>query len=123
MARKKTSARAKPAKKKRGAKKAKTGARKVKAVAKRSATKSARKPVKAKARKAASRAGKKKEVLGEGNYTASRNFRKQETAFVQRNKRKIPALGKAAEKALEGPEGADLRAAEAEARSHSMPED
>ena len=35
------------------------------------------------------------------------------------NKAKIPDMGKAAEKALEGPEGDSLRAAEAEAAGHS----
>jgi hypothetical protein len=131
MARKKSPSRAKPAKKKRPIKKIGAG-KKIKAgkkAVKRVTAKTARRPAKSKTRKAKTRkttpvkrSAKKKEVLGEGNYTASRNFREKETAFVQRNKSKIPAMGKAAEKALEGPEGADLRAAEAEARSHTMPE-
>ncbi len=38
---------------------------------------------------------------------------------MKANKAKIPALGKAAEDALEGPEGDELRAAEAEAAGHA----
>ncbi|HEY5047981.1 MAG TPA: hypothetical protein VII49_08195 [Rhizomicrobium sp.] len=59
------------------------------------------------------------DVPGEGNYTAARRFRAQEGEFVARNKDKIPQMGKAAAKALDGPEGADLRKAEDRARSHS----
>jgi hypothetical protein len=88
--------------------------------AKRSKAKHAKAPVR-KAKKAAKPARKavRKEVLGEGNYTASREFRDAETNFVKKNKARIPAMGKAAEKALEGPEGDDLRHAEEEAKSHS----
>jgi len=111
---KKSSARAKPAKRRRATPKRKpvkaaTGPKRAKAKTRKT------KPAKA-VRKVKSA---RKEVLGEGNYTASRNFRKSETAFVQRNKRRIPKLGKEAQAALEGPEGKDLLAAEAEARSHS----
>jgi hypothetical protein len=66
--------------------------------------------------------GKKKPVtreFGEGNYKASKRFRDSEEAFVKKNKSKIPGLGKAAEDALDGPEGASLRAAEASAASHA----
>lgn len=59
------------------------------------------------------------DVPGEGNYSAARRFRKDETAFVERNKDKIPGMGKDAEKALEGKEGKALREAEDRARSHS----
>ncbi len=41
---------------------------------------------------------------------------------MKANKAKIPALGKAAEDALAGPEGDSLRAAEAEAASHAVGE-
>jgi hypothetical protein len=61
----------------------------------------------------------RKEVFGEGNYTASREFRDQETAFVRRNRNKIEAMGEEAEAALEGDEGEELEQAEEEARSHS----
>jgi hypothetical protein len=112
----------KPAKAKKivKAKKAKKPVRKV--ASKKPVRKTAAK--KAPVKKApAKKAKKSREVLGEGNYTASRRFRTEETAFVKRNKAKIPAMGKAAEAALEGPEGKDLLAAEAEARSHAhMPE-
>jgi hypothetical protein len=100
----------------------KTKARKAKA-AKRTAAKRAvpkRKVVPKRAKPASRRpAAAKKDVIGEGNYTASRNFRAKETAFVKRNKAKIRAMGKAAEDALEGPQGDALRAAEAEARGHA----
>jgi hypothetical protein len=129
MARKKkrSPTRAKPAKKRRVAvkragvkskpvkRKPAKPARGKKPVARSKAKTRKTKPV---ARKAVRKSGRK-DVLGEGNYTASRNFREQETAFVQRNKSRIPKLGKEAETALEGPEGKDLLAAEAEARGHS----
>ncbi|HEY4123189.1 MAG TPA: hypothetical protein VGM36_01165 [Rhizomicrobium sp.] len=60
-----------------------------------------------------------KDVIGEGNYTASREFRKDQTDFVQRNKSRISKLGKQAERALDGPEGDELRQAEEEGRSHA----
>jgi hypothetical protein len=53
--------------------------------------------------------------FGEGNYKASKRFRTEQETFVKKNKAKIPAMGKAAEDALAGPEGDDLRAAEAAA--------
>jgi hypothetical protein len=130
---KKKKTKAKPAKKRvKAAKAAKTRkpvkakkivkAKKAKPPARKAA---AKKPVRnTAAKKAPARKAKKsREVLGEGNYTASRRFRTEETAFVKRNKARIPAMGKAAEAALDGPEGKDLLAAEAEARSHAhMPE-
>ena len=73
---------------------------------------------KAKAKKSAARA-KKKQIVGEGDYQASRSFLKDEADFVKRHSREIPAMGKDAEAALEGPEGGELRAAEEEARSHN----
>lgn len=63
------------------------------------------------------------DVYGEGNYTASRNFRRAEEGFVRRNRRDIPKMGKEAEDALEGPEGNELNAAEDEARSHAAGEE
>ncbi len=62
---------------------------------------------------------KKKQIVGEGDYKASRSFLKDEAAFVKRHAAEIPAMGQAAEAALEGPDGGALRAAEEEARSHS----
>ena len=129
------------AKKKKKAKKAskavkarKTPAKKSKAkkVAKRpakKAKKAARKTVKAAAKKAPARkavvakkkapAKKKKQIVGEGDYAASKSFDKDQASFVAKNKANIPAMGQAAEKALEGPEGAALREAEAAAAARS----
>ena len=90
----------------------KSKARKVKKVARKAA-----KPKAKIAKKAAPK--KKKQIVGEGDYQASRSFLKDEAAFVKRHSAEIPAMGKAAEAALEGPEGGSLRAAEEEARSHS----
>jgi len=65
------------------------------------------------------KAGGTEDVKGEGNYSASRRFDTEEAKFVERNKQKIPQMGKDAEKALDGPEGDELRKAEDRARSHS----
>ena len=115
MAVKKKSKSKKAAKpKKAAAKKSKKPAKKakksVKAAAKRAPAK------KAKAKKAPA---KKKKVIGEGDYAASRTFLKDQSGFVAKNKAKIRSLGKAAETALEGPEGNALREAEATAAARS----
>jgi len=60
-----------------------------------------------------------KKAIGEGDYAASRRFDKDEASFVKKNKASIPAMGKEAEKALDGPEGAALRDAEATAAARS----
>jgi len=88
-----------------------------KKVAKRRAVKTAvrRAPVK----KAAARKKSASREFGEGNYKASKRFRAKEEAFVKRNRSKIPAMGKAAEAELEGPKGADLMKAAADAASHA----
>jgi DNA-binding protein HU-beta len=118
-------ARAKKALPRKSKKAAKTRkARKTKAPAKKAVKAAARKtqatraPAKKtiKARKAAAT---KKPIMGEGDYAASERFRKDETSFVEKNKAKIAGLGKAAEKALEGPEGDALRDAEATAAARS----
>ena len=57
--------------------------------------------------------------MGEGDYAASRKFDKDQASFVKRNKAKIPEMGKEAERALDGPEGDSLRAAEQEAMNRS----
>ncbi len=102
------------AKKKKKAKRT-TGAAKVKrAPAKRS---KAKKAGKAKTSKAPAK--KKMQAVGEGDYAASKSFLKDQSSFVAKNKAKIPAMGKAAEKALEGPEGDGLREAEATAAARS----
>ncbi len=114
----------KAAKKKAPAKKAvkktakKAPARKAKKAIKK---KPVKKTVKAAVKKAPAKkkAVKKKQIVGEGDYAASRAFDKDQANFVKRNKAKIPELGKAAEAALDGPEGDALRAAEAEAAGRS----
>jgi hypothetical protein len=130
----------KKAKKTSGGRKAKKaqktkGARKTKKTAKRPAKKSSRKASKktatakkAPARKASSSGKKsapkkKSQTKGEGDYAASRAFLKDQAGFVEKNKGKIPAMGREAADALEGPQGDALRAAEADAadRSRDMP--
>lgn len=62
---------------------------------------------------------KKKDVHGEGNYTAARNFRESEEKFVAKNKDKIPGLGREAQEMYDSPQGRDLKQAEKRAKSHS----
>jgi hypothetical protein len=120
----------KAAKKKSATGKARKSARKA-PVKKTAKKKSARKAAPAKAAKAAAPrkakkpaakkpvAKKKAQIVGEGDYAASRAFLSDQAAFVKRNKAAIPEMGKDAEAALDGPEGAALRAAEAEAASRA----
>lgn len=103
-------ARKSPAKKSRPAKKAK------KTPAKKKTVKAAKK--KAPAKRTAKKA-KKKRTVGEGDYQGSRAFLKDQSSFVEKNRSRIPAMGEAAEKALEGPEGDALRDAEAAAAGRS----
>ncbi|HEY5346949.1 MAG TPA: hypothetical protein VIJ72_02065 [Rhizomicrobium sp.] len=103
----------KPAKRKAVKKPAKRKA----AAAKRKAP--ARKTAKAPAKKKAAKRAPKKNEIGEGNYQASRNFQKDQGDFVKKHQSEIPALGKAAEAALDGPEGNSLREAEAVAEGRS----
>ncbi len=112
-------------------KKAKKAPKKAKKAAKNSKTKKtakkpskkAKKSVKAAAKKAPAKAkkapAKKKKTIGEGDYQASRTFLKDQSGFVAKNKAKIPAMGKAAEAALDGPQGDELRDAEATAAARS----
>jgi hypothetical protein len=100
---------------------AKKAQKKTKAKAKKKTVvkaKAARRPVAKKAKKKAPVRSSRGEY-GEGNYKASKRFRQSEEAFIAANRAKIPGMGKAAEVAMEGPEGKDLRAAEAEAASHA----
>jgi len=88
------------------------GKSKVKKVGKASKTKApAKKTMKAPA--------KEKQIVGEGDYAAAKSFLKDQSNFVSKNKAKIAGLGKAAEKALDGPEGDGLREAEATAAARS----
>ena len=101
----------------------KTKAKKSKARKAKKATRSRPKAKAAKkaAKKTISKAApkKKKQIVGEGDYQASRSFLKDEADFVKRHSAEIPTMGKDAEAALQGSQGGELRAAEEEARSHS----
>ena len=119
-------ARKAPARKAKAKKASKRPAKK--AAAKRPAKKAGKKATKASARKAPARkasakkakpAKKKKQIVGEGDYAASRAFLKDQAGFVEKNKASIPAMGREAEEALDGPGGNDLRNAEAMAASRS----
>jgi hypothetical protein len=96
-----------------------------KAAAKKAPAKKAKKPAKKTVKAAAKKAPakkktvKKKQIVGEGDYAATRKFDADQASFVKKNKAKIPEMGKAAEAALEGPQGDDLRAAEAAAAGRS----
>ena len=101
----------------------KTPARKAK-TAKRPTKKSAARKTgagRATAKKASPRTGRR-QTKGEGDYAASRKFLKDQSGFVERNQDRIGAMGREAGEAMEGPEGASLRAAEEEGRSRSRAE-
>jgi hypothetical protein len=104
---------------KRASAKAKRGASKSRSVKK--AKRPARKAAPAKAKKASKKSApkKKKQIVGEGDYAATRAFDKDQASFVKRNKSKIPQMGREAEQALSGPEGESLKAAAQEAMSRS----
>lgn len=55
---------------------------------------------------------------GEGNYKAARDYDEATTAHAQ-DKAKVKAEAEAAKKAVDGPEGEELRAAEEEGKSHA----
>lgn len=123
---KKKAAKKAPSKKTKKPTKAKKtkAAKKVAKKSKKKTVKAAKKaaPKKAAPRKAAkkpAKKAKKKQIVGEGDYQASRAFLKDQSSFVKKNKAKIPALGKEAEAALEGPQGDMLREAEATAAARS----
>jgi hypothetical protein len=79
------------------------------------------KTAKAPAKKAlkSSRKTSPRKIKGEGDYAASRRFLKDQSGFVEKNKAAVPAMGKEAEAALDGPQGAALRDAEATAAARS----
>lgn len=123
-ARKAKKAPARKAKKstKRPAKKAaaKRPARKTGKKAKKTAKASARKaPARKASAKKARPVKKKKQIVGEGDYEASRAFLKDQAGFVEKNKANIPDMGREAEEALDGPGGDALRSAEASAAARS----
>lgn len=94
----------------------KAPARTAKKVAKTAARKT---PARKKAVKKTTRRAPAKKQSGEGDYQASRNFLKDQGDFVKKHQSEIPAMGKAAEAALDGPEGDSLREAEARAEGRS----
>ena len=51
-------------------------------------------------------------IEGEGSYTAAHNYDEKLEKFVHDKKSEIPGMAKDAEKAIEGPEGEELRKAE-----------
>ncbi|MGE3747749.1 MAG: hypothetical protein AB7G25_18850 [Sphingomonadaceae bacterium] len=59
-----------------------------------------------------------KDMQGEGNYDAAREYDRK-VAEHAKDSAKIKAEAKDAKKALDGPEGPELRAAEKEGRSHA----
>ena len=113
-----------PAKK--SAKKKKAPARRKKAAGKKAPARAARKGTARKSaakKKAAPGKAKKparrRQTVGEGDYAATRAFDADQAAFVRRNKGAIAKMGKDAEAALDGPEGKELRDAEAEGLARS----
>jgi hypothetical protein len=100
---------------------AKASGNRTKKAATRSAPAPRGKAAKSKApkRAAAKKTSKKPRMVGEGDYQASRSFLKDQSDFVKNHEADIPRMGKDAERAMEGPEGKGLRAAEEEARRHS----
>jgi hypothetical protein len=107
-----------PARRKKAAKKATTAKAARKGTAKKSTAKKSaakKKPAPRKAKKPA----RPRQTVGEGDYAATRAFDADQAAFVKRNKGAIPQMGKAAEAALDGPEGKELRDAEAEGLARS----
>jgi len=59
-----------------------------------------------------------RKLQGEGNYDAAREYDEATTAHAK-DKARVKAEAEAAKKALEGSEGADLKAAETEGKSHA----
>jgi hypothetical protein len=56
-------------------------------------------------------------VQGEGDYQAARDYKRDLDNFMQKKGSEIPNLAKAAEKVVEGPEGAELAQAEQKGKS------
>jgi hypothetical protein len=63
--------------------------------------------------------GDKGKEFGEGNYAASRDYNERTRKFVDEKGKSIEQLAEEAEDALEGEEGAELRKAEEEGKSHA----
>jgi hypothetical protein len=56
---------------------------------------------------------------GEGDYDAARHYDEKLEKFVHDKKAEIPKMAEDAEKAIEGPEGDELRRAEETGKSHA----
>ena len=56
-------------------------------------------------------------VQGEGDYESARAYKKDTEEFIASNKDQIPEMAKDAERALESPEGEELRRAEEQGKS------
>jgi len=84
---------------------------------KRAAKKTAKKTKAAKPAKKAKAKKRSSKLEGEGSYTATRNYDRGTEKFIAKNKGRISKMAKDAEKALEGPEGKSLRAAERAGRA------
>jgi hypothetical protein len=103
-------------------KRARTPARRTRKARKAGAsTRISKAPSKGRARKATKKTVRRSgDVKGEGNYSASRRFRQKEESFIKRMGKKIAGLGQNARHAVEGSEGAELQAAEAESRERGQ---
>ena len=56
-------------------------------------------------------------VQGEGDYKSARIYKRDIETFIQKKDGEIPKMAKDAEKAIEGPEGAELAKAEEKGKS------
>jgi hypothetical protein len=56
---------------------------------------------------------------GEGNYTASKEYDERSEKFVAENREELARLAREAAESLDGKEGAKLKQAEEEGRSHA----
>jgi len=57
--------------------------------------------------------------IGEGSYKGARDYADRTKAFLKTEGKQVTARARQAKKALEGSEGSELEAAEAESRSHA----
>jgi len=56
-------------------------------------------------------------VQGEGDYKSARVYKKDVEGFIEKKGSQIPDLAKDAERAVEGPEGEELKKAEEKGKS------
>jgi len=60
---------------------------------------------------------KDENVQGEGDYKSARVYKRDVEGFIQKKNAEIPKMAKDAEKAVDGPEGAELKRAEEKGKS------